>query len=291
MTVEQLSAYENIRCELDEGIFTVTLSRPDKLNALSEALTAELDHALRQANADERVRVVILTGEGRAFSAGYELYTEGAPDRELDAATLIGRTQANDRVELDRILFLWRMRVPVIAAVNGWCLGGGFWYQLAADISLAADDAVFGQPEVRDVANTTYLFVHLAGWKVANRYALTGDHFDAAEALRIGVVNEVVPAAELLERARALARRIAAVPEPSVRLNKAIAMMGLEASGLQAAMVANHAFSTLVHSSYGADRERLDDVLRSGGLRAYLKERDRRFLPEPFGPRAAPPDA
>jgi enoyl-CoA hydratase/carnithine racemase len=279
-------SYENITCHLDQGVLTVTLNRPEKLNALSDDLTAELDNALRAANADLDVRVVILTGAGRAFSAGYELYTEGAPDRDLDAATLIRQNQANDRVELDRIMFLWRMRVPVIAAVNGWCLGGGFWYQLAADISIAADDAVFGQPEVRDVANTTYLFVHLAGWKVANRYALTGDHFDAAEALRIGVVNEVVPATELLEAARALADRIVAVPEPSVRLNKAIAMLGLEASGLQAAMVANHAFSTLAHSSYGADRERLDDVLRTEGFKAYLAERDRKFLPEPFGPRA-----
>ena len=82
---------------------------------------------------------------------------------------------------------------PVIAAVHGWVIGGGFWYSLACDITIAADNSVFGQPEVRHVSNTTFLFAALAGWKAAHRYGLTGDHFDAAEALRLGIVNEVVP--------------------------------------------------------------------------------------------------
>src|SRR2546421_569732 len=82
---------------------------------------------------------------------------------------------------------------PIIAAVQGWVMGGGFWYSLAADITIAADNAVFAQPEVRHTSNTTILFAALAGWKAAHRYALTGDHLDAAEALRLGLVNEVVP--------------------------------------------------------------------------------------------------
>jgi enoyl-CoA hydratase/carnithine racemase len=275
-----------ITTDLAGEVLTITLNRPDKLNALSLDLTTELDDALHEADRNPDVRVVILTGAGRAFSAGFELYTDGSPDRDEDAATLIKQNQLSDRDERERIMFLWRMRVPVIAAVNGWCLGGGFWYQLAADISIAADDAVFGQPEVRDVMGTSYLFVHLAGWKAANRYALTGDHFDAAEALRMGVVSEVVPAADLLPTARRLAERIAAVPEPAVRLNKAMAMLGLEASGVHSGVIVNHAFAALVHSSYGEDRERLDNVMREEGFGAYLKARDGKFRPEPFGPRA-----
>jgi enoyl-CoA hydratase/carnithine racemase len=275
--------------EHDEGTVTITLNRPDKLNSLSETLVVELDDALRRANADPNARVVILTGAGRAFCTGYELYTEGSPEREMDPATLINQWQTMDRIEQDRIMFMWRMRIPVIAAINGWCLGGGFWYQLAADISIASEAAVFGQPEVRDVLSSTFLLVQLAGWKIANRYALTGDHFDAHEALRIGVVNEVVPADELMPRARALAARIALVPDVSVRLNKAIAMLGLEASGVSNAMLLNHTLAVMTQASYGADRERLDLILREGGLREYLAARDGPFRPEPFGPRSAKP--
>ncbi len=79
----------------------------------------------------------------------------------------------------------------MIAAVNGWAMGGGMWYSTACDITIASDRAVFAQPEVRMVSNTTYLLAALCGWKVANRHALAGDHIDAAETLRIGLVNEV----------------------------------------------------------------------------------------------------
>ena len=144
------------------------------------------------------------------------------------------------------------------------------------------------QPEVRHVSNTTFLFAALAGWKVAHCYSLTGDHFDAAEALRIGIVNEVVPAAELLPRARALAERIARVPEPSVRLNKAVTCYGLLAMGVGAGMMMNMPLSNLAHASYNAQRAELLEVLRSGGLRAFLEARDGEFRPEPFGPKSAP---
>ena len=98
---------------------------------------------------------------------------------------------------------MWNLGKPIIAAVNGWAMGGGFWYQLAADITIASDKATFAQPEVRQVSNTSYLLTALCGWKAANRWALTGDHFDAQEALRIGMVNEVVPHDELMPRAPA----------------------------------------------------------------------------------------
>jgi len=106
-------------------------------------------------------------------------------------------------------LALMRLAKPIIAAVNGWCLGGGMWYALCSDITIASERAVFGQPEVREIQNSTFLLAALAGWKVAHRYALTGDHFDAAEALRIGIVNEVVAPDALMGAATALARRIA----------------------------------------------------------------------------------
>jgi enoyl-CoA hydratase/carnithine racemase len=117
---------------------------------------------------------------------------------------------------------------------------------------------------------------------------LTGDHFDAAEAHRIGIVNEVVPAADLLPRARALAERIAQVPEPSVRLNKAVTCYGLLAMGVGAGMLMNAPLSALAHASFNAERGELLDLMKSGGMKAFLEARDGVFHPEPFGPKSKP---
>ena len=158
---------------------------------------------------------------------------------------------------------MWRLGKPIIAAVNGWAMGGGFWYQLAADITIASDQAVFAQPEVRHISNSSFLFGALCGWKAANRWALTGDHFDAQEALRIGMVNEVVPHDQLMDAARALAKRIALVPEPSVRLNKAITMLGIQAAGVYSGLLLEGALGALAHSSHNEFREQLFEAQRT----------------------------
>ena len=181
---------------------------------------------------------------------------------------------------------MWRLGKPIIAAVNGWAMGGGFWYQLAADITIASDRAVFAQPEVRHISNSTFLLAALCGWKAANRWALTGDHMDAQEALRIGMVNEVVPHEDLMEHARALARRIALTPEPAVRLNKAITMLGIQASGVYSGLLVEGALGALVHSSHNEFREKLFEIQRNEGVKAYLDARDGPFQPEPMGPRS-----
>ncbi len=182
---------------------------------------------------------------------------------------------------------MWQLGKPIIAAVNGWAMGGGFWYQLAADITIASDQAVFAQPEVRHISNSSFLFGALCGWKAANRWALTGDHFDAQEALRIGMVNEVVPHDQLMDAARALAKRIALVPEPAVRLNKAITMLGIQAAGLYSGLLLEGALGALAHSSHNEYREQLFEAQRKDGLKAYLDMRDGPFQPEPMGPRSA----
>ncbi len=287
-------AYTMILYEKVGPVVTITLNRPQALNAINPQMTAELHGALDDAEADASVRAIILTGAGRAFSAGYDIARRPDGRSSLDPtgvepAEFLKRWWTSDSDSTRRLLHLWHLSKPVIAAVHGWIMGGGFWYSLACDMTIAADDSVFAQPEVRHVSNTTFLFAALAGWKAAHRYALTGDHFDAAEALRLGIVNEVVPLAELLPKARAVAERIAQVPEPSVRLNKAVTCYGLLAMGLGAGMLMNIPLSNLAHASYNAQRAELLAAMQDGGLRAFLEARDGGFIPEPFGPKSRPP--
>src|SRR5207247_5083950 len=262
-------------------------------NPINPQMTAELHQALDAGDADPDVRAIVLTGAGRAFSAGYDIGPRPDGRSSLDAtgvevAEFLKGWLTRDGDSTRRLLHLWHLSTPVIAAVHGWVMGGGVWYSLACDMTIAADDSVFAQPEVRHISNTTFLFAALAGWKAAHRWGLTGDHFDAAEALRIGIVNEVVPAAELMARARALAERIAQVPEPSVRLNKAVTCYGLMAMGIGAGMMMNIPLSALAHASYNDERGQLLDTMQNGGPKAFLDARDGAFRPEPFGPKSKP---
>ena len=284
--------YEDILYDIEDGIATVTLNRPKVMNAISPRMKAEIHAAFDEADADSDVRVIILTGAGAAFSAGYDQGAGKSSVRRTDPtgksiAEFIETWQRNDGKNVELWTHMWKLGKPIIAAVNGWAMGGGFWYQLAADITIASDKAVFAQPEVRHISNSTFLFTALCGWKAANRWTLTGDHFDADEALRINMVNEVVPHDELMERTRALATRIALTPEPAVRLNKAIAMQGLQASGVTAGLLVEGALGALAHSSHNEYREKLFEVQRAEGVKAYLELRDGPYQPEPMGPRSA----
>ena len=283
----------DILYSVDEGIATITLNRPERMNALTHALETEMHGLFDKADADRAVKVIILTGNGPAFCAGYDQGQTGkSGTRHSDPkgkshAEFIEYWHRQDGARPAAWAHMWRLGKPIIAAVNGWAMGGGFWYQLAADITIASDKAVFAQPEVRHISNTSFLFAALCGWKAANRWGLTGDHFDAQEALRIGMVNEVVPHDQLMEQTRALARRLTLVPEPSLRFNKQITMLGIQASGLYSGLLLEGALGALAHSSHNEYRQALFDKQQSEGLKAYLEMRDGPFQPEPMGPRSA----
>ena len=285
-----MPGYEFIEYEQDGAVVAITLNRPEALNALSRPLETELHAGLDEAAADESVRAIVLTGAGRAFSAGYDISGGEGPRRERSPMGPYLRAGYQSAMRNPGMMMhLMELPKPIVAAVNGWCVGGGFWYALASDITLASDQAVFAQPEIRMISNSTVLFAALAGWKNAHRYTLTGDHFDAAEALRIGVINEVVPHDQLMDRATALAKRLAQVPPDAVKLNKAITTYGMEAMGLRNALNVNAFLSTIVSASNeGPDIEHLEQARAEGGFRAFLEARDGPFQPEPFGPRSRP---
>jgi enoyl-CoA hydratase/carnithine racemase len=201
----------------------------------------------------------------------------------MSAADLMNYWSSDD-VKLIRI---FEMTKPVIGAVRGWAMGGGCWLALYTHITLAAEDAVFAQPEVRHGSNTTFMWTLLAGFKNALRYGLVGDHIDAHEALRIGLVNKVVPSDQLLEECFTVVERIAHVPPETVKINLQISTMGLQMMGLRDALRMDETLSIPAHMMLNEEfRRPLDEVRATQGTKAYLQMRDGPFQPEPFGPRA-----
>ncbi len=199
--------YTNILCETRNSIGYVTVNRPDKLNALNMATMAELGTAFAEFQDDNSVRVVILTGSGeKAFVAGADI-NELAQQNPVEAKEFALRGQA----VLSRMENLGK---PVIACVNGFALGGGCELAMACTMRLASENAKFGQPEVKlgiiPGYGGTQRLTRLVGRGRAMQLVLAGEMIGAAEALRIGLVNEVVPQAELIARAEAIAAKMIA---------------------------------------------------------------------------------
>jgi enoyl-CoA hydratase len=288
-------AYENIIYEKQRGGVLITLNRPEALNSLSVELREDLHAALEQAKDDPEIRAVVLTGAGRAFSAGANMgggrntvttWPYGVPDGQ-SVAQYIDQWRTGDRNGINDQLYRWEFPKPIISAINGWCLGAASWLALTCHMSIMSESAVIGQPEVRHISNTNFIWVLLAGYKNALRYSLTGDHIDAQEAHRIGLVNKVVPAGDLLDECFQIVERIALVSPETVKINLAVATMGLEMMGLHNAWNLNAELAALAHTSQREEYKRhLDEAGQQGGLRSYIQTRDAPFQPEPFGPRS-----
>ncbi|PKU23350.1 enoyl-CoA hydratase [Telmatospirillum siberiense] len=204
-------AYENIIVETKGHVGLITLNRPKALNALSQALIAELGKALDGFEADDDIGAIVLTGSEKAFAAG------------ADIKEMASKTFTQCYLE-DFITKGWeavsKVRKPVIAAVAGYALGGGCEVAMMCDFILAADTAKFGQPEITlgviPGAGGTQRLTRLVGKSKAMEMILTGRMMDAQEAERSGLVSRIVPAGELLEEALKVAERIASMGRPSV---------------------------------------------------------------------------
>lgn len=219
-----MSAYHRIRCELEGQVATITIARPDCRNALDNLANIELSRAFDDFAADGNARVAIITGEGdKAFCAGNDLKAAARGDvltQDKWSGGFGGITRRHDLFK------------PVIAAVNGAALGGGFEIVLACDIVVAADHARFALPEVRigklAGAGGAHRLPRLLPWQRAMGMLLAGREIDAATALTYGIVNEVVPASELAGTARNWAAELAALSPLALRAAKEAAMRGLD---------------------------------------------------------------
>ncbi len=235
----QSGTYENLLVEIDGGVATLTINRPKVLNALSAETTRELGAAIDSLAADEQVGAVIITGAGeKAFVAG----------ADIGVLNTYGPVEAREAAYLGQSTFdkIEECPKPVIAAINGYALGGGCELALACHIRLAGDNALIGLPEINlgviPGHGGTQRMVRLLGKGKAFELICTGDHIKADEAARIGLVNAVYPADELAERARELADKLASKPPIAMRYALEAVNQGVNAPLKEGQAIEAHLF-------------------------------------------------
>ena len=246
----------------------LVMNRPAKLNAISAELREALAAAIADATADERVRVIVIAGAGRAFCSGYDL-SEAAPETAWDWRDVLAR-------DVEATLAVWSCPKPVIAQVHGYALAGGLELAMACDLIVAAEGAQLGEPEIRfGSAPVTLLMPFIIGQKRTRELLLTGDLIDAAEAERIGLINRVVPAERLAAEVDALAGKLARVPPDVMAPTKLMLNRAMDAAGFAAAVAMGLDLQSFVNMS--ATAREFDAIVRRDGLRAALAWRDRRY--------------
>jgi len=262
-----------IRSERRDGIALLTLNRPEKLNAVNGAMIEALGRALDEAEADFAARAIVLTGAGRAFSAGFDL-DMGVGDGAPDPAAVRRALQNDFRI----IMRFWECPKPTIAAVHGFCLGSAMELALACDLTIASDDCRFGEPEVKFGSGiVAMLLPWLIGPKQAKYLLLSGDdRVSAAEALALGLVNRVVTAARLIDEALALAGRVAANDAFAVRMTKQAINRSMDIGGMRQALLQALELDIVVETSENAESREFNEILRRDGAKAAIAWRSAR---------------
>jgi enoyl-CoA hydratase len=252
-------AYQNIIFEHEQNIAVITFNRPDAMNALNNQTRAEFAAAVAEVAADDNTKVLILTGSGRAFVAGSDIKEFS----QTTAYTAHNIQRLGEMVE--------KLEKPVIAAVNGFCLGGGCEIAMACDIIIASEKAKFGQPEINigiiPGGGATQRLPQLVGVCRAKELIYTGDIIDAGQAERLGLINRVVPVDELMPAARELAKKIAAKSAAALKLAKTAINRGMQ-TNLESGLKYEYELYSLALS--------LED--RVEGVNAFLEKRAPKFI-------------
>ncbi|MDG2122014.1 MAG: enoyl-CoA hydratase/isomerase family protein [Actinomycetota bacterium] len=276
-----VSHSDQVLYEVSDKIATITLNRPEKLNAMSQSLLDDLERAFDRAKDDSSAKVVLLKGAGRSFCAGYDL----APDDWIltqYGADFDGPVNAvQDREDVTKILEywlrLWKFPKPIIAEVQGVCLSGAGELLAMADIVVAADNAKFGHPAGRDlgIPVTLSFWPLLIGMRKTKELLFTAKLIDGVEAERIGLVNQAVPADTLSSAALEMAHDVARTAEVGLRVSKLATNRWFENMGLLASTYSTADLDTFFHQS-----ETYVDffkTVREEGMHAALQERAKKF--------------
>ncbi len=271
--------YQNLILEKKNWIGYLTLNRPDKLNSLSLELMAELRHALDMIEDDPEIKVVILTGAGRAFSAGFDISPkEGEPEiYERTSDEWRSRLKKN----IDTFLKIWHSSKPYIAAINGYALAGACELAQICDIKIASEKAVLGEPEIRFGTGPPVLITPFSvGLAKAKELLLTGEMLTAQEAERLGMINRVVPHDKLMAECEKTARKIIKISSVGLKFNKAAINRAFENMGFLNTIYNNLDLVTLFDITRTEEQETFNRIRKEKGLRAALDWRDALFKEE-----------
>jgi enoyl-CoA hydratase len=269
--------FETIVYETDGALAVITLNRPTKLNAINAAMVRELGQALDRAEADASVRAIVLKGEGRAFSAGFDLDMG-----EDDSDDAVGFLRSELRKDFDVIMRFWDCPKPTIAAVHEYCLGSAMEMAVACDVTIAAEGCRFGAPEVRFGDGIVSLILPwIIGPKQAKELLLTGDDKVSAErALSLGLVNHVVPVEDCVPRAKEIAREIAANDRIAVELTKEAINRGCETMGMRQALLQGLELAVVIGARETPESREFNEILDRDGAKAAIAWRDARLAKE-----------
>ena len=268
------NAYETLDIARHGPVAVMTLNRPDRLNAINPRMIEDVNAGLDELEADDDVRAIVLTGAGRAFSAGFDL-KEGATEKRdgpADWRNILKR-------DLDFIMRFWHSPKPTIAAVHGPCLAGACELAMACDVTIADETARLGEPELRFGSGIVALLLPwLTNPKRAKEILLTGnDKLTAQEAHEIGMINKVVAEGEHLDAALAMARTMAVMDPDSVRLTKHAVNRTYELMGMNEALTMGMDIDVQIETIETPERREFGRILREQGLKAALAWRESRF--------------
>jgi enoyl-CoA hydratase/carnithine racemase len=256
---------------VDGRVGIVSLNRAEKLNAISADLKRTLVDRFHEADRDPATAVVVLRAEGRSFSAGYDI----SPNPERAARrgnALAWHASLTDDVALE--MTPWDMAKPVIASVQGHCLGGGCELAMMCDLTIAADDALFGEPEIRfSNVGPALVMPFVVGLKRAREMLYFGDPIDAHTALRYGMVNRVVPRAGLETATLKYARRLALISPEALAATKLAINRGADAAGFRNAIRAGLDVLAALYAARTEVGMKFDEIREKEGLGAALRWR------------------
>ena len=276
--------------DFEEGsMVTLTMNKPETLNALNIEFSREIDEALTEVEQDDDVKVVVFKGSGKSFSSGYDLervyfvYGGGTGKVEDKSRRPSQRSRlAYDRWRSESLRRIFLLNKITIAQVHGYCIGGGLYMSLCCDMTIAAEDAKIGHSEQRlGFSGAMYVFpieVALIGQKRARELLLTGKLIDGKEAERIGLVNQVVPADQLEAETRKLARSMTLLPRDGIAIGKATARLAYDSMGLSSAFGQGYLGHTLfTNIRYEPGEFNFIKRRRDVGMKEAVKERDARY--------------
>jgi enoyl-CoA hydratase len=273
-------SFETIDYSTGDGIARLVLNRPERMNAINTQLVTDLRSAVAAANEDSAVRVLILSGAGRAFCAGYDL-DWGTKAEDASQKAMSGQWDpVRDYLGMSRnvraYMSLWESPKPVIAQVHGWCVGGGTDLALCSDLIYMAEDAQIGYPPARIWGEpTTMMWVYRLGLEHAKRLMLSGESLTGVEAERLGLASKAVPVEQLAGVAEAMARKLATIPLNQLVMSKLLVNQAYENMGLRTTQMLGTVFDGIArHTPEGIAWR--DEAMRDG-FREAVRRRDAPF--------------